>query len=500
MSQVRVWAGPVEQWRIMSGGVPSLRPPGPPRQLAVAEASGQLTVTWLPPFDRGGASLTGYAIAIAPNDAPGANLAAGAVTYTFDGLDNGVAYTITLSAANEVGAGVEAEVVATPSGEWVLGSIGPIIGAPEGWGGGALVNNGRGAFAATTPPPGVTNGYQIGPQYCGVRPVLLAQGKDYADLQHVGVDTLGPFVDAKGLVSGVVGQNATTGEVGLTITRPGALVQYIDLVGGLAIRAPNVTVRYCRIDGRELPNKGKYVVNTKDDFPGLVISYCELIAGQACSAVIPPYGAYTARYLEAWNISNDAFKTGTDCLVEFCWTHTLNKAPGAHADSHQITAGHNTSVRFCRFDLWTGTGAEEVPYLPQFANAATIVGHMTGDSSWHTFEDNYCDGSNIHLRAGVVSPQTVARGTFYTTYYFYRRNRFGLRFYGLPGYILSGVDPTVEVEEETNVWHVSGQTFHRVQNSSARTYTWYFSDVAVEGESIFDWSGEHYGVHHVDSY
>ncbi|MBF9135300.1 fibronectin type III domain-containing protein [Plantactinospora sp. S1510] len=492
MSQVRVWSGPTTHWRVMSGGVPSLRAPGPARQVAVAESSGQLTVTWLPPYDNGGTPLLGYTITIEPDDAPGQSLDSTDLTWTFVGLENGVAYTVSLTALNEAGFGEEAEVLATPSGEWVIGSIGPIVGAPAGWGGSTLTPNGRGYWGATTPPPGVTNGYQLGATYCGVLPVLTAQGKTYDDLHVLDASSVGTFIDAKGLPSGTVTHDPVTGNTFLNITRRGALVQYIDIVGSVSIRAENVTFRYNRIDSRLIEGKGKYMLSTRDDFPGAVISYCEFIAGFAISAIIPPYGQFTARYLDCWNISNDAIKTGTNCLVEFCWTHHLKKAPGAHADSHQITAGHNTAVRFCRFDMWNGNESDEVPQITDFANAATIVGHMTGDSSWHAFHDNYCDGSNIHMRAGVESPQTVSRGTFYTTYYSYRRNRFGLRFYGLPAYILSGTDPTTVVERETNVWHVSGQTFHR--SVSGGVTTWFYSYVVTEGESVFDWESDHFGV------
>ncbi|RKR92779.1 fibronectin type III domain protein [Micromonospora pisi] len=478
-----------QEWRVLSGDVATVVPPTPPRDLAAIPATGELALTWDAPADSGGAPIVGYHLSILPDDAAPVTLPPSARNHTIEGLINGTNYTITLTAANASLASDPAEVLAVPAGEWVIGSIGPIVGAPDGWGGNGGANNGRGYYGATEPPPGVTNGAQMGPEYCGVRPVLDAQGRDYTYLRVIDYSHVGqPFIDAKGLVSGTIGLDTITGTLGLEITRPGALVEYIDMVGQVKISAPNVTMRYCRISGREIVGSGKYVIATSDTYPGFNMSYCEIECGLSVSAAIPPYGSYTARYCEVYHCGNDAFKTGKDTLIEFCWTHSLQKAPGGHCDSHQITSGDNAAVRFNRFDMYTGGQDTPSPLLADVANAITIVGHMTGDCSWFAFDDNYGDGCNLIVRAGVESPQTVSRGTFVTYNLFYRRNRFGLRFISGPwaNEITPGFN---QIFDDSNVWHISGQTYHRQGKAPGR---WFYSHYVTEGTPVRNWTASHF--------
>lgn len=482
------WA---QDWRLLSGDVATVVPPTPPRNLAATPASGQLTVTWSAPYDTGGAPITGYHIAIEPADVAAVTLPASARLRVIEGLINGTNYTVTLVALNSSLASDPAEVLGVPSGAWVIGSVGPIVGAPEGWGGNGGIDNGRGYYAATEPPPGIWNGFQMGPEYCGLTPVLEAHGRDYSYLRVINYSHVGQvFIDAKGLPSGTIGTDRVTGTLGLNITRPGALIEYIDIVGQITINAPNVTMRYCRISGREVQGLGKYVIGTDDAYPGFNMSYCEIECGLAVSAAISPYGSYIARYCEVYHCSNDAFKTGVDTLVEFCWTHSLQKAPGGHCDSHQITSGDNAAVRFCRFDMYTGAIDTPSPLLPDVANAISIMGHMTGDCSWFAFDDNYGDGCNVTLRAGVESPQTVSRGTFYTYNVFYRRNRIGLRFISAPFTIGGLTEEHNQNFDETNVWHISGQTYHRQGKAPGK---WFYSHIVEADTPVRNWTSSHFG-------
>lgn len=480
MSKVRSWTGTT--WRVMSGGVPDLRSPTNPRDLAVTALSGQFDIVWSPPYDTGGTTLTGYRLTVNPGGIT-QNLSANTTNTTVPGLSNGTPYTIALYAVNSVGDSPGISVVSSPAGPWVLGGTGSLVGAPVGWGGNGGVNNLRGAYAATAPPTGVTNGYQLGAAYCGVLPVLQAQSQDYSDLTVV--NAAGTFLDATGQASGTVTYNSGTGLAMIDVTRDGALLEYLDVPGQIQVSANNVTIRYCRIDARNVATAGSYAVKTYTQYTGLIMQYCEIICGHNISAAIPPYGEYIARYCDIWNVGNDAFKVGSNTLVEFNWVHSLNKAPGAHSDAVQCTSGDNILVHHNRLEPYEGSAGQEAYQLADLGNGTTITGNMTGNSSWFSFEDNYADGCSIPIRAGTASP--TSRG-WITENCFWRRNRVGRKF------MFGPLDDNTEasanqVVGDDNVWHESGQTYHYV-NSSA---TWYYAQQVTVGTSIKTWSATHNG-------
>jgi len=466
----------------MSGGPPDLRAPSSPRDLAVTALSGQFDVAWNPPYDDGGTLLTGYRLTVNPGGIV-QNLDPDITSTSVFGLSNGTPYTVDLVAINSVGESAALETIDSPTGPWVLGGTGSLVGAPTDWGGNGGTNNLRGAYAATAPPAGVSNGYQIGASQCGVLPVLQSRGQGYNDLTPV--NAAGTFIDATGQPSGTISYNPDTGLVGVTVTRNGAVLEYLDIKGQVFVNANNVTIRYCRIDARDVTVAGSYVVKTYTQYTGLILMYCELICGFRISAAVPPYGEYIARYCDVWNVSNDAFKVGSNTLVEFNWVHGLNKAPGAHSDAVQCTAGDNISVRFNRFEPYTGTPEMEAYQVPDLGNGATITGKMTGNSSWYTFEDNYADGCSIPIRAGTPSPDSKG---WVTENCFWRRNRVGRKFKFGPLDDNAPVSAN-QIVDDTNVWHESGQTYHYVTS----TDTWYYAQIVTEGENIKTWDGSHRG-------
>ena len=481
MSKVRTWTGTT--WRVMSGGTPDLRVPTAVRDLAITAKSGQFEVAWDAPYDSGGTAITGYRLTVNPGGTV-QNLGANTTTATVNGLSNGTPYFVSVLAINSVGDGPAIEVIDSPTGPWALGGTGALVGAPSGWGGNGGVNNLRGAYAATAPPAGVTNGYQIGAAQCGVLPFLQSQNKDYDDL--TAINAAGTFVDATGQASGVITFDAATGNYSITVNRNGAVLEYLDITGQLFISANNVTVRYSRINASNVVTSGSYAIKTYTQYTGLIVSYCEIVCGQNISAALPPYGEYIARYCDVHNIGNDAFKVGSNTLVEFNWVHGLNKAPAAHSDAVQCTAGDNISVRFNRLEPYEGNANMEAYQLPDLGNGSTITGKMTGNSSWFTFEDNYCDGCTIPLRAGTPSPDSKG---WVTQYHYWRRNRIGRKFAFGPADNNATVSANQIFDNATNVWHESGQTYHFVNS----TGIWYYAQMVTEGQPINTWSSTHQG-------
>lgn len=479
MTKLRTWAG--SNWRVMAGGVPDLRVPTKPLDLAVTSTSGQLELAWKAPYDSGGTVLSGYRLTINPGNLI-QNLGAGATSTIVSGLSNGTPYTVDLVARNSVGDSEPAETIASPTGPWVLGGTGSLMGAPVGWGGNGGVNNLRGAYAATEPPAGVTNGHQMSAAYCGVLPVLQAQNKTYADLTPI--NTNGTFFDANGVASGVTGYDPGTGRAFIEVTRDGAVLEYLDINGQIFVEANNVIIRYCRINAEVVDTAGSYIIKTYTQYSGLIVQYCEIICGQGISSAIPPYGEYIARYCDVWNVSNDAFKVGSNTLVEYNWVHALKKAPGAHADAIQWTAGDNIYVHHNRLELYEGPAVESYQ-IPDLGNGATQVGKMAGNGTWFAFEDNFAEGYSYTLRAGNVSPD--AKG-WITEHCFWRRNRIGRRFSFGPLYtdIQAGAD---QIVDSTNVWHESGMTY----TYQTSTGLWFYAEPVVAGQPCNTWSSTRNG-------
>jgi hypothetical protein len=87
--------------------------PGAPTNVAATAGNGQITVSFTPPADNGGSTITGYTVTSNPGNF---TVASTGTTITVTGLSNGTAYTFTVTASNAAGAGPasEASNAATP--------------------------------------------------------------------------------------------------------------------------------------------------------------------------------------------------------------------------------------------------------------------------------------------------------------------------------------------------------------------------------------------------
>lgn len=107
--------------------VPSgnFRAPQAPTAVVVTPGDGQLSVSWTAPTSNGGKDISGYTVrALEAQTVRGeAKAAPGATSATVTGLTNGVSYTVTVSAENEVGA-----TASTPSEAAVPRKV---LGAPR---------------------------------------------------------------------------------------------------------------------------------------------------------------------------------------------------------------------------------------------------------------------------------------------------------------------------------------------------------------------------------
>ena len=96
-------------------GAPTV--PGAPLEVTATGGEHSATVTWSPPSVLGGRPISGYTVKAVRQEGGGEvthELAASARSYTFTGLENGVAYDLSVSASNEVGPGPFASASGNP--------------------------------------------------------------------------------------------------------------------------------------------------------------------------------------------------------------------------------------------------------------------------------------------------------------------------------------------------------------------------------------------------
>ena len=89
-----------------AGGSASATPaaaPGAPTSVTVDRGDGRIAVTWQPPTSDGGKPVLGYTVTWSAPDGTTGSVDTAATNHTFDGLTNGTTYTVTVTAANEIG-------------------------------------------------------------------------------------------------------------------------------------------------------------------------------------------------------------------------------------------------------------------------------------------------------------------------------------------------------------------------------------------------------------
>ena len=144
--------------------------------------------------------------------------------------------------------------------------------------------------------------------------------------------------------TGVPAGTALTPRGQLTITTAGAVVEGLDITGGVVVAAANVTIRKCRIR-----SSTQYVI--KNNSTGLLVEDCEIdgLNGTGNSMGLGD-GNLTVRRCNIHGTEN-GFNVGGPTIVEDSWIHDLYTGGGAHTDGMQfnqgasgITVRHNTIV------------------------------------------------------------------------------------------------------------------------------------------------------------
>lgn len=149
-----------------------------------------------------------------------------------------------------------------------------------------------------------------------------------SDDRPAGVRKDFPSAETTGLRPGVRLQKV--GEV--TVLKPGAVVENLEVHGKLNIKADNVTVRNVRVIG-----EGDWSIIQADGASGAVIENCEISGDGKVKAqwgVLNQGGDITVRRANIHTVSNSV---GTDHgLIEDSYMHDFKEYPGDHVTGPQI--------------------------------------------------------------------------------------------------------------------------------------------------------------------
>lgn len=139
----------------------------------------------------------------------------------------------------------------------------------------------------------------------------------------------------------------STHPVGLTIEAPGLLLEDADIVGDLRIRAPDVTVRRCRVTNGNIHNSDASTV-----YNGLLVEDCTLRAlPEGSTEALVATGGYTARRVLIQG-SSEGFRVGgldrgaDPVTIEDCYVRCVgpNVSSDWHGDALQAFQGPAVTV------------------------------------------------------------------------------------------------------------------------------------------------------------
>ncbi|MXG89964.1 hypothetical protein [Nocardioides flavescens] len=201
----------------------------------------------------------------------------------------------------------------------------------------------------------------------------------------VAVNTTGkPGPDNTGVPAGV----ALSPSGSLVVTKPGTVIDGLDIQGCLTVQANNVTVKNTRITCTN-PSRARAVRMTSGA-KGLLITDSEVngtgttdIGIEASSAVI--------RRVEVSNV-NDGIRIGNDILIEDSWVHDLTRLGSGHPDAVQGISAQNVVIRDNTLNPRNYTTGD-------LGNAAIMLGSEAGTklSRNVTITGNFLDGGNYSL-------------------------------------------------------------------------------------------------------
>ena len=179
----------------------------------------------------------------------------------------------------------------------------------------------------------------------------------------------------------------------LTVTTSGAVIDALDITGGVVIEASNVTIKRSRIRG-----SGDYGVQVVS---GSVTIEDSEISGFANAIAFDNWKAYR---VDIHGVAEDGVKLGSNVTLQDSYLHDFTPSAGAHADGGQLQAGEVHVVVRHNF-INPGTSANSALFIapdlgPSTAGPVTIDGNVLGGGNYTVF---CLDGNNGQYFVGNIS-------------------------------------------------------------------------------------------------
>ena len=199
----------------------------------------------------------------------------------------------------------------------------------------------------------------------------------------------------------------------LTVTKPGTVIDGLDVRGAIRVRANDVTIRNTVVRGRPVSSI-LHLVQIADDARRTTIVDSEIYGAQPSPYVMGVLGgSFTLLRVDIHDVIDQVSVIGSDVLVEDSWLHDnlyYAKDPNhggtpSHDDNIQIYAGSN--LRF------TGNRLEDS------SSAAVMITQGRSPVSNIRFEDNWinhgaCSVNITPSRFGPLSAAAVTGNRFGT--------------------------------------------------------------------------------------
>ena len=182
----------------------------------------------------------------------------------------------------------------------------------------------------------------------------------------------------------------------ITVRDDGAVIENLDIDGCITVRANNVTIRNTRINCSSF-----YAIRIHSGFQGLLVEDVEMF-GMKSAGILG--SNFIVRRANVHDAGADAFKPGSNVLIEASWMHRLGTIANSHSDAVQMVSGGDLVFRGNFVDM---------PNISGFTNSqCLIIQTNNGPIDDILIENNWLNGGGWCVQIndkgrGHGSPQNV---------------------------------------------------------------------------------------------
>lgn len=240
--------------------------------------------------------------------------------------------------------------------------------------------------------------------------------------------------------TGVPDGTTLTESGSLTVTTAGTVLDGLHVTGRVFIKANNVTMRRCKVDG----TSATYGVQVFPGFTGFLIEDSEVSSPTKVTNIgIYFQGGGTIRCCDIHTLMDGVRFEADGVCIELSFIHDLYFAAGAHQDCLQIRKGNRITIRHNHFDATNATlgpNGEKQYFNSCIQNGSLLGTDLISDS---VIEDNLFNAGGFTIHAGGQATDGER----------YRRNRFGRDYqYG----IVANLNATYSDWDASNVFDDTG--------------------------------------------